>query len=139
MIRRSRVRGQQPQAMLAHLHALLFEEEGFSGNVDDYYNTANNLIPIVLKTRRGLPITLSLVYKNVAGRLGIPVSWTPLTPADRPDRCSAWYGFVVLNKSGSSTVGSPTRLYWDTSAPTGSIVINGDAVMTNTVGSATNR
>ena len=68
---RARVRGAQPQAMIAHLHSLLFEDEGFSGNVDDYYNTANNLIPVVLKTRRGLPITLSLVYKNVAGRLGI--------------------------------------------------------------------
>jgi len=68
---RSRVRGHQPQAILAHLHEVLFEEEGFSGNADDYYNTANNFLPVVMETKRGLPITLSLVYKDVASRLGI--------------------------------------------------------------------
>jgi regulator of sirC expression with transglutaminase-like and TPR domain len=68
---RSRVKGSQPQAMLAHLHSVLFEEEGFCGNAEDYYNTNNNFLPTVLETRRGLPITLSLIYKNVASRLGI--------------------------------------------------------------------
>jgi regulator of sirC expression with transglutaminase-like and TPR domain len=68
---RSRVRGHQPQAILAHLHELLFEEEGFEGNTEDYYNTANNFIPMVMATKKGLPITLSLIYKNVAQRVGL--------------------------------------------------------------------
>jgi regulator of sirC expression with transglutaminase-like and TPR domain len=68
---RERVRGAQPQAILAHLHSVLFDEEGFTGNAEDYYNTANNFLPAVLEAKRGLPITLSLIYKNVAGRLGI--------------------------------------------------------------------
>jgi len=68
---RARVQGSQPQAMLAHLHEFLFEEEGFAGNVDDYYNPANSYLPAVLDTKRGLPITLSLVYKCVADRLGL--------------------------------------------------------------------
>jgi regulator of sirC expression with transglutaminase-like and TPR domain len=68
---RSRVRGRQPQALLAHLHAVLFDEEGFSGNTDDYYNPANSYLPAVLETKRGLPITLSLIYKLVADRLGL--------------------------------------------------------------------
>src|SRR5947207_528092 len=68
---RERVRGNQPQAILAHLHSVLFDEEGFCGNAEDYYNTANNFLPAVLESRRGLPITLSLIYKNVAGRLGV--------------------------------------------------------------------
>ena len=68
---RERVRGSQPQAILAHLHSVLFDEESFSGNAEDYYNTANNFLPAVLESKRGLPITLSLIYKNVAGRLGI--------------------------------------------------------------------
>jgi regulator of sirC expression with transglutaminase-like and TPR domain len=70
---RTRVRGRQPQAILAHLHEFLFEEEGFVGNVDDYYNPANSYLPSVLETKRGLPITLSLVYKSVAERLGLRV------------------------------------------------------------------
>jgi regulator of sirC expression with transglutaminase-like and TPR domain len=68
---RSRVRGSQPQALIAHLHDVLFDEEGFAGNQDDYYNTANSYLPEVLRTKRGLPITLSLVYKVVAERLGL--------------------------------------------------------------------
>jgi len=70
---RSRVRGRQPQALLAHLHEFLFEEQGFRGNTEDYYNPANSYLPAVLETKRGLPITLSLVYKIVAQRLGLRV------------------------------------------------------------------
>jgi regulator of sirC expression with transglutaminase-like and TPR domain len=68
---RARVRGTQPQALLAHLHDVLFEEEGFIGNEDDYYNTSNSYLPDVLRSKRGLPITLSLIYKIVAERLGL--------------------------------------------------------------------
>lgn len=68
---RSRVRGPQVQALLAHLHEFLFEEEKFLGNAEDYYNTANSYLPEVLRTKRGLPITLSLIYKVVAERVGL--------------------------------------------------------------------
>jgi regulator of sirC expression with transglutaminase-like and TPR domain len=68
---RGRVRGAQPQALLAHLHDLLFEEEGFNGNRQDYQNPANSYLPAVLKSRRGLPITLCLIYKVIAQHLGL--------------------------------------------------------------------
>ena len=70
---RSRVRGSQPQALLAHLHGFLFDEMGFTGNSEDYYNPNNSYLPMVLHTKRGLPITLSLLYKSVAERLGLKV------------------------------------------------------------------
>lgn len=68
---RGRVYGPQPQALVAHLHAVMFEEEGFLGNTEDYYNPLNSYLPAVLETKRGLPITLSLLYKSVAERLGL--------------------------------------------------------------------
>jgi len=68
---RSRVRGNQPQAILAHLHNFLFDEMGFTGNTEDYYAPSNSYLPAVLKSRKGLPITLSLVYKLVAERVGL--------------------------------------------------------------------
>lgn len=68
---RQRVRGSQPQAIIAHMHDYLFEELDFQGNSEDYYNTTNSYVPAVLQTRRGLPITLSLIYKIVAERLGL--------------------------------------------------------------------
>jgi regulator of sirC expression with transglutaminase-like and TPR domain len=70
---RSRVHSNRPQALLAHLHQVLFEEAGFTGDTDDYYSPANSYLPAVLETKRGLPITLSLVYKTVAERLGLRV------------------------------------------------------------------
>jgi regulator of sirC expression with transglutaminase-like and TPR domain len=71
---RSRVRGRQPQALLAHLHEFLFEEQGFRGNSEDYYSPANSYLPAVIESKRGLPITLCLLYKTVAERLGLR-SW----------------------------------------------------------------
>jgi len=68
---RKRVRGQQVQAILAHLHEVLFDEGGLCGNTEDYYNPINSYLPAVLTTKRGLPITLSLIYKIVAERLGL--------------------------------------------------------------------
>jgi regulator of sirC expression with transglutaminase-like and TPR domain len=68
-----RVRSRQIQAVLAHLHQVLFEEEGFYGNSKDYYNPLNSYLPAVLELRTGIPITLSLVYKAVAEQLGLRV------------------------------------------------------------------
>lgn len=70
---RRRVRGPQQQAVLAHLHCLLFDELGFVGNTENYYHPSNSFLPSVLRTRRGLPITLCLIYKLVAQRLGLRV------------------------------------------------------------------
>jgi regulator of sirC expression with transglutaminase-like and TPR domain len=63
---RNRVRSASVEAKLAHLHDVLFDVVGFSGNVDDYYNPANSYLPEVLHTHRGLPISLVLIYKCVA-------------------------------------------------------------------------
>lgn len=70
---RARVRSDQPQARLAHLHQVLFDEEGFIGNSEDYYNPINSFLPAVLESRKGLPITLCLLYKVIAERLGLRV------------------------------------------------------------------
>jgi regulator of sirC expression with transglutaminase-like and TPR domain len=70
---RRRVRGSQPQAMLAHLHHYLFDELGFTGNTENYYSASNSYLPAVIKTRQGLPIAMSLLYKLIAQRLGLRV------------------------------------------------------------------
>jgi regulator of sirC expression with transglutaminase-like and TPR domain len=68
-----RVHSPNIDAKLAHLHDVLFDVVGFVGNVDDYYNPANSYLPDVLRTHRGLPITLVLIYKCVAERIGLDV------------------------------------------------------------------
>lgn len=69
---RGRVVNHAPRALLAHAHHVLFEEARFRGNLGDYDNPANSYLPRVLKTRLGLPIMLTLVYKAVLERLDIP-------------------------------------------------------------------
>lgn len=69
----SRVRSRESNALIAHLHGVLFEEMGFEGSTLDYHHPDNSSITRVLTTMRGLPITLSLVYKLVAERVGIGV------------------------------------------------------------------
>jgi regulator of sirC expression with transglutaminase-like and TPR domain len=68
-----RVQSRTADALIAHLHDVLFEVIGFRGNREDYYNPANSLLPDVLRTRRGLPITLTLIYRSVAEGVGIAV------------------------------------------------------------------
>ncbi len=69
---RSRFRGTQPQAVVAHLHQFLFDELKLVGDTETYYSPANSYLPHVLQSRRGLPISLTLIYKVVAERVGIP-------------------------------------------------------------------
>lgn len=57
---------------LARLRAFLFEELGFQGERRDYYNPSNNLLHEVIRTRRGVPLTLAIVFMEVGWRLGIP-------------------------------------------------------------------
>ena len=70
---RRRVRTPSDEALLAHLHDVLFDVIGFRGNQDNYYDVANSYLPEVLKSRRGLPITLVLVYRCVAEGVGLTV------------------------------------------------------------------
>ncbi len=58
-------------AAAARLCDFLFREQGFAGNPDDYYDPHNSFLDQVLERRTGLPITLSIVWIEVARRLGV--------------------------------------------------------------------
>ncbi len=51
----------------------LFTELGFGGNSSDYYDPRNSCLNEVLARRTGIPITLSVVYMEIARRLSKPV------------------------------------------------------------------
>ena len=57
----------------AALNRLLFEEEGFRGNAEDYYDPRNSFLNEILYRRLGVPITLSVVYIEIAVRAGVTV------------------------------------------------------------------
>jgi len=62
-----------PAAAMRTLNAVLFDDEGFHGNVDDYYDPRNSFLNDVLDRRRGIPITLSTLYIEVGRRAGLEV------------------------------------------------------------------
>lgn len=47
--------------------------EGIGGNVEDYYDPDNSFLNRVLDTRRGIPISLSILWMEVGRRAGIEV------------------------------------------------------------------
>ena len=59
-----------PAQCIAALNYVLFDEEMFRGNTADYYNARNSFINDVLDRRLGIPITLALLYMEVARRAG---------------------------------------------------------------------
>ena len=63
----------EPRARLAALNAYLFDQEGFAGNRAQYEDPRNSCLNEVLDRRIGIPITLALVYMEVARRAGLPM------------------------------------------------------------------
>jgi regulator of sirC expression with transglutaminase-like and TPR domain len=56
-----------------HLRRVLFEDERFTGNADDYYDPRNSCLNDVLDRRVGIPITLSILAMEVGRRVGVAV------------------------------------------------------------------
>jgi regulator of sirC expression with transglutaminase-like and TPR domain len=55
------------------LNEALFVQEGLKGNADDYYDPRNSYLNEVLERKEGIPISLSVIYIEVARRIGFPV------------------------------------------------------------------
>jgi regulator of sirC expression with transglutaminase-like and TPR domain len=58
-----------PAQIISALNVVLFQEEMFRGNTVDYYSPRNSFLHDVLDRRLGIPITLALVYMEVARRV----------------------------------------------------------------------
>jgi regulator of sirC expression with transglutaminase-like and TPR domain len=68
-----RIRGRSIRARVAALNGLLFGDERFAGNRGYYDDFRNSYLNVVLERRLGIPITLALVYMEVARRVNIDV------------------------------------------------------------------
>jgi regulator of sirC expression with transglutaminase-like and TPR domain len=63
----------RPERAVMALNRYLFQEEGFRGNAEEYYDPRNSYLNEVLDRRTGIPISLSTVYMEVARRAGLRV------------------------------------------------------------------
>lgn len=63
--------GACPSSTVESICRFLFLEQGFAGNSENYYDPCNSLLDIVIESKRGIPITLSIVLIAVGSRLGV--------------------------------------------------------------------
>ena len=71
-----RLRGRMPpgggtQERVVALNRFLFDDLGYSGNADNYYDPRNSYLNEVLDRRTGIPITLSVLYLEIGWRVGL--------------------------------------------------------------------
>jgi len=66
--------GAGPLARILSLNDYLFNELGFSGNAENYFDARNSFLNDVIDRRTGIPITLSVIYLEVARRLSLPLA-----------------------------------------------------------------
>ena len=55
------------------LNNFFYQELGFGGNLNDYYNPENSYLHKVLASRRGIPISLAVIYMELASQIGLNV------------------------------------------------------------------
>lgn len=73
-----RLRAQLPAAggaeeSIVALNDFLFEQLGYWGNTEDYYDPRNSYLNEVIDRRTGIPITLSILYMELGRRIGLPL------------------------------------------------------------------
>jgi len=73
LVRRSLPEGAPPAQALQQLSSQLFEALGFCGNEKHYYDPDNSYLNRVIEKRRGIPVSLCVLYLLVGKRLGLPV------------------------------------------------------------------
>ena len=56
----------RPTQIIEKINDLLFNVQKFKPNTDDYYNPLNSYLNIVIERKRGIPITLCILYMRVA-------------------------------------------------------------------------
>ena len=60
-----------PTYKISMLNEHLFQKYGFSGDAEDYYNPKNNFLNQVLEKKSGIPLSLSIIYSEIAKHIGL--------------------------------------------------------------------
>jgi regulator of sirC expression with transglutaminase-like and TPR domain len=63
-----------PINVIESINEVLFVQEGLRGNSDDYFDPRNSYLNAVLDRRLGIPISLSVIYMEVARRINFPIN-----------------------------------------------------------------
>lgn len=109
-----RLRGRMPQTYGAEerivaLNQFLFEDLGYWGNTDDYYDPRNSYLNEVMDRKTGIPITLSILYMEIGRRIGLPLEGVSF-PGHFLVRVQLRGGMLVLDPFAGGAPQSETEL-----------------------------
>lgn len=91
------------------INRLLFDEEGFHGENDDYYDPRSALLSDVLERHAGLPITLSVLYIELSRRAGIEAAGVSL-PGRFLVKFTGPFGVIVVDPFDGGRILSTVEL-----------------------------
>ncbi|HEX8407394.1 MAG TPA: tetratricopeptide repeat protein [Thermoanaerobaculia bacterium] len=107
---RQRLEGSRDvERIVETLNRLLFEEEGFHGENEDYYDPRSALLSEALDRHAGLPITLSVLYIELSRRAGIEAAGVAL-PGRFLVKFTGPFGVVVVDPFDGGRVLSTVEL-----------------------------
>ncbi len=92
-----------PRAVCAGLNEYLFRQEGFRGNTENYFDPRNSFLNEVLDRKLGIPITLSVLYIELARRLGLPLQGAGM-PGHFLVKCSVPGAELVIDPYGGGAI-----------------------------------
>lgn len=106
---RERIPADAPPAQRLGLLTRFFHGElGFAGNPNDHYSPANSHVHRVLQTRRGLPITLAVLWLELGEQAGLRVGGVAF-PGHFLVKCKVGLGEAVIDPLNGQSL-SPERL-----------------------------
>lgn len=88
---------------LRMLNHFFFQEMAFAGNVNNYYDPDNSYIHRVISTRRGIPISLAVVYIELAQQIGLDMKGVSF-PGHFLMKLSVQSGEIVLDPMNGSSL-----------------------------------
>jgi regulator of sirC expression with transglutaminase-like and TPR domain len=109
-----RLRGRTPQTLspeerVAALNEFLFDELGYAGNTEEYYDPRNSYLNEVMERKTGIPITLSVLYMAVGRRVGLPLEGVSF-PGHFLVRLRLRNGVLILDPFAAGAPQSATEL-----------------------------
>jgi regulator of sirC expression with transglutaminase-like and TPR domain len=97
------------ERIIEGINRFLFDEEGFHGENDDYYDPRSAYVSELLDRHAGLPITLSILYLEISRRVGIDAAGMSL-PGRFLVKLSGYFGDIVVDPFDGGRVLSTIEL-----------------------------
>jgi regulator of sirC expression with transglutaminase-like and TPR domain len=106
---RARLRQGGAEEKIVALNEFLFEELGYWGNAEHYYDPRNSYLNEVIDRKTGIPITLSILYMELGRRIGLPLEGISF-PGHFLVRLAVRGGVLILDPFAGGVPQSETAL-----------------------------